>query len=93
MENSVLGLWSGFLRWEVQHLFRPRNLAESREAPTVSDVSFQGLNPLYPPNFLAWFTIPQSFFHQLIYIERISMSVWVRHLSIIHLKAYNLDRK
>ena len=39
MENSVLGLCnhrSHFLMWEVWHVFQARNLAGSREVPTVS---------------------------------------------------------
>jgi hypothetical protein len=45
--------------WEVWQVFQTRYLAGSREAPSISGVSFRGLNPLYPPSFLAWFTVPQ----------------------------------
>ena len=48
-----------FFMWEVWHRFKTRNLAGSREVPTISGMSFQGLNLLDPSRFLAWFTIPQ----------------------------------
>jgi hypothetical protein len=49
--------------WEVWHMIQARNLAGSTELPTVSGMyppGFCGLNPLYPPSFLAWFTVPQT---------------------------------
>lgn len=52
--------------WEVWHIFQVRNLTGSREAPTFSGVQpprFWSLNSLYPPRFLAWFTIPQPNWH------------------------------
>ena len=46
--------------WEVWHVFWARNLAGSGEVATVSGVGFCDFSPLYPPNFLTWFTIPHE---------------------------------
>ena len=56
MENSVLVLCdhrSRFLMWEVWHMFLARNLAESREVPTLTGgyLGTRVSDPLYLTTF------------------------------------------
>ena len=55
MESSVLGPSS-----YVRSVARVPGQEFSREAPSISGVSSQGLNLLSPPSFLAWFIVPQA---------------------------------
>ena len=47
--------------WEVWHVFQARNLAGSREVPTISGAYqlSRVSDPSTLSSFLAWFTVPQ----------------------------------